>query len=80
MEFAKTIFTSSANFAQMPICNIFFTAFKKRVEQNESLPEKLILLTNAAGLLDGDGALISGVTARQVDDMIAKKDKEILEI
>ncbi|MBI5462008.1 MAG: acetylglutamate kinase [Gammaproteobacteria bacterium] len=33
--------------------------------------EKLILLTNAAGLLDGNGNLISGVTARQVDDMIA---------
>ncbi|HEY9198076.1 MAG TPA: acetylglutamate kinase [Gammaproteobacteria bacterium] len=33
--------------------------------------EKLILLTNAAGLLDGNGELISGVTARQVDDMIA---------
>ncbi len=33
--------------------------------------EKLILLTNAAGLLDGNGNLISGVTAKQVDDMIA---------
>ena len=33
--------------------------------------EKLILLTNAAGLLDGNGRLISGVSARQVDDMIA---------
>lgn len=33
--------------------------------------EKLILLTNAAGLLDGKGELISGVTARQVDEMIA---------
>ncbi len=32
--------------------------------------EKLILLTNAAGLLDGSGRLISGVTARQVDNMI----------
>ena len=33
--------------------------------------EKLILLTNAAGLLGKDGQLISGVTARQVDEMIA---------
>ncbi|MFN2308230.1 MAG: acetylglutamate kinase [Gammaproteobacteria bacterium] len=33
--------------------------------------EKLMLLTNAAGLLDGAGKLISGVTARQVDALIA---------
>ena len=33
--------------------------------------EKLILLTNTAGLLDKDGKLLSGLTARQVDALIA---------
>ena len=33
--------------------------------------EKLILLTNTAGLLDKDGQLLSGLTARQVDALIA---------
>ncbi|MFA7386649.1 MAG: acetylglutamate kinase [Thiohalobacteraceae bacterium] len=33
--------------------------------------EKLILLTNTAGLLDKDGQLLSGLNARQVDDLIA---------
>jgi acetylglutamate kinase len=33
--------------------------------------EKLILLTNTAGLLDKDGNLLSGLTARQADELIA---------
>lgn len=33
--------------------------------------EKLMLLTNTAGLLDGKGNLLSGLTARQVDELIA---------
>lgn len=33
--------------------------------------EKLILLTNTAGLLDKDGTLLSGLTAKQVDELIA---------
>lgn len=33
--------------------------------------EKLILLTNTAGLLDKDGGLLSGLTARQADELIA---------
>lgn len=33
--------------------------------------EKLMLLTNTAGLLDKDGNLLSGLTARQVDELIA---------
>jgi len=33
--------------------------------------EKLILLTNTAGLLDGNGNLLTGLTAAQVDDLIA---------
>ena len=33
--------------------------------------EKLILLTNTAGLLDKDGQLLSGLNARQVDGLIA---------
>lgn len=33
--------------------------------------EKLILLTNTAGLLDKDGSLLSGLTARQADELIA---------
>jgi acetylglutamate kinase len=33
--------------------------------------EKLILLTNTAGLLDKEGKLLTGLTARQVDELIA---------
>ncbi|MBU1192121.1 MAG: acetylglutamate kinase [Gammaproteobacteria bacterium] len=33
--------------------------------------EKLMLLTNTAGLLDGKGNLLSGLTARQADELIA---------
>jgi acetylglutamate kinase len=33
--------------------------------------EKLILLTNTAGLLDSDGALLTGLTAAQVDALVA---------
>ncbi len=33
--------------------------------------EKLILLTNTAGLLDKNGTLLSGLNARQVDELIA---------
>ena len=32
--------------------------------------EKLILLTNTAGLLDGDGNLLTGLNAKQVNDLI----------
>jgi acetylglutamate kinase len=32
--------------------------------------EKLILLTNTAGLLDGDGQVLTGLTAKQVDALI----------
>jgi acetylglutamate kinase len=32
--------------------------------------EKLILLTNTAGLLDADGKLLTGLNARQVNDLI----------
>ncbi|EHQ52761.1 acetylglutamate kinase [Ectothiorhodospira sp. PHS-1] len=33
--------------------------------------EKLILLTNTTGVLDGEGNLLTGLTARQVDELIA---------
>ena len=33
--------------------------------------EKLILLTNTAGLLDADGQLLTGLTAERVDELIA---------
>ncbi len=33
--------------------------------------EKLMLLTNTAGLLDDDGKILTGLTADQVDDLIA---------
>jgi acetylglutamate kinase len=33
--------------------------------------EKLILLTNTAGVLDKNGSLLTGLTANQVDDLIA---------
>ncbi|SIT69124.1 N-acetylglutamate kinase [Ectothiorhodosinus mongolicus] len=33
--------------------------------------EKLILLTNTPGVLDGQGQLLTGLTAQQVDDLIA---------
>ncbi|AFI85217.1 acetylglutamate kinase [Methylophaga nitratireducenticrescens] len=33
--------------------------------------EKLILLTNTPGLLDADGALLTGLNAKQVNDLIA---------
>ncbi len=33
--------------------------------------EKLLLLTNIAGLLDRDGAVLTGLTTEQVDDLIA---------
>ncbi len=33
--------------------------------------EKLILLTNTAGVLDGEGNLMTGLTARRVDELIA---------
>ena len=32
--------------------------------------EKLILLTNTAGLLDADGQLLTGLNAKQVNDLI----------
>lgn len=34
--------------------------------------EKLILLTNTAGLLDADGSLLTGLNAKQVNDLIEK--------
>jgi acetylglutamate kinase len=37
------------------------------------LAEKLILLTNTPGLLDGDGELLSGLSAEEVDCLIADK-------
>ena len=33
--------------------------------------EKLVLLTNTPGVLDGKGQLLTGVTPRQIDDMVA---------
>ena len=33
--------------------------------------EKLILLTNTPGVLDKDGVLLTGLTPRQIDDMVA---------
>ncbi len=33
--------------------------------------EKLVLLTNTPGVLDDKGALITGITPRQIDDMVA---------
>ncbi|HCC81438.1 MAG TPA: acetylglutamate kinase, partial [Methylophaga sp.] len=33
--------------------------------------EKLILLTNTPGLLDADGTLLTGLNAKQVNDLIA---------
>ena len=33
--------------------------------------EKLMLLTNVAGLLDGDGEILTGLSTRQVDELIA---------
>ena len=33
--------------------------------------EKLVLLTNTAGLLDKNGKVLTGLSARQVDDLIA---------
>jgi acetylglutamate kinase len=33
--------------------------------------EKLMLLTNVAGLLDGSGEILTGLSTRQVDDLIA---------
>jgi len=33
--------------------------------------EKLVLMTNTPGVLDGDGVLLTGVTPRQIDEMIA---------
>jgi acetylglutamate kinase len=35
--------------------------------------EKLILLTNAAGVLDGSGKVLTGLTYQQVDELIADK-------
>ena len=34
--------------------------------------EKLILLTNVAGLMDGNGSILTGLSTQQVDDLIAK--------
>jgi len=34
--------------------------------------EKLIVLTNTPGVLDKDGKLLSGLTPRKIDDMVAK--------
>lgn len=33
--------------------------------------EKLVLLTNTPGVLDKDGRLLTGITPRQIDDMVA---------
>jgi acetylglutamate kinase len=33
--------------------------------------EKLILLTNTIGLLDGEGDLLTGLSAKKVDELIA---------
>ena len=33
--------------------------------------EKLVLLTNTPGVLDGNGKLLTGITPRQIDDMVA---------
>jgi acetylglutamate kinase len=33
--------------------------------------EKLVLLTNTPGVLDKDGKLLTGITAKQIDDMVA---------
>ena len=33
--------------------------------------EKLILLTNVAGLMDGDGTILTGLSTQQVDELIA---------
>ena len=33
--------------------------------------EKLILLTNTRGVLDGEGSLLTGLSARRVDELIA---------
>jgi acetylglutamate kinase len=34
--------------------------------------EKLILLTNVAGLMDGNGTILTGLSTQQVDNLIAK--------
>jgi acetylglutamate kinase len=33
--------------------------------------EKLVLLTNTPGVLDKDGNLITGITPKQIDEMVA---------
>jgi len=34
--------------------------------------EKLIVLTNTPGVLDKDGKLLSGLTPKKIDDLVAK--------